>query len=143
MGLKTITHNFIIWELISQLHRTSVTRLSGRIFFCVSRAPPQGTLCECYTLELSDNYLSNCTRVRYTQGLFQAKIDLLGEGILGHQGPTRWDISLDREWPGWPSYGWECPGIRKTSCKKTLGTDFLFPNQLSQGKNGTAGEECT
>ena len=39
MGPKMITHIFIIWELISQLHRASVTHCFLAGFYCVIRVP--------------------------------------------------------------------------------------------------------
>ena len=59
------THIFIIWELIFQLHRTSVTQgfLAG-ILLCNSGAF-LGTFCERanYTHSLSGNYLFNYTHL--------------------------------------------------------------------------------
>ena len=45
IGPKKFTHIFMIWELISQLHRTSVTQgvLAG-VLLC-KWAPAQGTFC--------------------------------------------------------------------------------------------------
>ena len=69
MGPKMITHIFIIWELISQLHRTSVTQgLLAGIVLCNSGASITYFLCTCQLHTLNFwNYFSGYTRTSVTE----------------------------------------------------------------------------